>query len=74
MKTVVRVECYSGHKADERPVRFHLGDRAYEVVEILDRWYGPDSTCFRVSAGDGSVYVLRHSREDAWTIEAYRRA
>jgi hypothetical protein len=74
VKTVVRVECYSGHKADERPVRFHLGDRAYEVVEILDRWHGPDSTYFRVSTGDGSVCVLRHSREDEWTLEAYRRA
>ncbi len=74
MKTTMRVECYSGHKADERPVRFHIAGRAYEVVEVLDRWYGPDSTYFRVSAGDGNVYILRHTRDDDWTLEAYRRA
>jgi hypothetical protein len=70
----VRVECYSGYKADERPVRFHLGEQAYEVIEVLDRWYGPEAAYFRVKAGDGNVYILRHAISDEWTLETFRCA
>ena len=38
----LRVECYSGNKADERPVRFYLGEQLRMVEEILDQWYGPN--------------------------------
>jgi hypothetical protein len=70
----VRVECYAGRKADERPVRFQLGEHDYAVVEVVDQWYGPDSTFFKVRANDGNLYVLRHRREgDEWTLEAFRR-
>ena len=56
----VRVECYSGRKADERPVRFRLEAREYVVEEVLDQWYGLDQIFFEVRADDGHVYVLRH--------------
>ncbi len=46
----LRVECYSGRKADERPVRFQLGDRDHLIEEVLDQWYGPDSAFFASSA------------------------
>ncbi len=77
MRLRVRVECHSGYKADERPLRFRLGESVYEVREILDQWYGPDANYFRVRADDDNIYVLRQTRganEDAWTLEAYRRA
>lgn len=77
MKSRVRVECYSGHKADERPLRFYLGEREYQVEALLDQWYGPEATYFRVRAGDGNVYVLRHTQtglEDSWRLESFRRA
>jgi hypothetical protein len=72
----VRVECYAGHKAEERPLRFYLGERRYEVEEVLDQWYGPEDTYFRVRASDGNVYILRHSPHagDAWSLEAFRRS
>jgi hypothetical protein len=71
---VVRVEAYSGFKADERPLRFQMGERWLAVEEILDRWYDPDATYFRVRADDGSLYILRHRETgDVWTLEAYRR-
>ncbi len=71
---LVRVEAYAGYKADERPVRFQLGERWLAVEEVLDRWYDPDAIYFRVRAEDGALYVLRHSEpEDVWTLEAYRR-
>jgi hypothetical protein len=71
---IVQVECYSGFKADERPLRFRLGERWLAVEEVVDRWYDPDAIYFRVRADDGSVYVLKHAqRDDIWTIEAFRQ-
>jgi hypothetical protein len=73
----VRVECYSGHKADERPRCFYLGERRYEVKEVLDRWRSPEGDFFRVRAEDGGVYTLGHPRNipgDVWTLELSRRA
>jgi len=73
----VRVECYSGYKADERPVRFWLDEHAYQVEEVLDRWYGTEDAFFKVRADDGNLYVLRQQRstsEDLWRLEAFRQA
>ena len=71
----VEVECYSGHKADERPLRFRLGDLWLDVQEVTDRWYDPQATYFRVTADDGATYILRHDeRADTWTLEAFRRS
>ena len=70
----VTVEAYSGYKANERPCRFVLEDRSYEVVEILDRWYGPESLYFKVKAEDEGFYILRYeSYQDEWSLESYRR-
>jgi hypothetical protein len=44
----LHVDSYSGRKADERPVRFRLGDREYLVQEVLDQWYGPDEVFFKI--------------------------
>ena len=74
---IVQVECYAGRKADERPLRFTLAGRTFEVEEVLDQWYGPDETYFRVRADDGHLYILRHherEEDDRWTLESFRRA
>jgi hypothetical protein len=71
----LRVECYSGRKADERPVRFHLGERLLMVEEVLDQWYGPGDSFFKVRADDGNLYILRHNlsaADDTWTLESFR--
>ncbi|MCC6861986.1 MAG: hypothetical protein IT158_25665 [Bryobacterales bacterium] len=65
----VRVECYSGYKGDERPVRFEIDDRSLFVSEVLARWYSPQGPCFRVRADDGAEYLLRRTGEDTWEIE-----
>jgi hypothetical protein len=71
----VHVECYSGYKADERPVRLNLSDRAREIVAIEDRWYSPGASYFRVLMDDGDRYVLRHEEaQDVWTLAGYRAA
>lgn len=70
----IQVACYAGYRADERPLRFTLGDRTYEVTEVPDRWYGVGYTCFKVRADDGNFYILRHEEEqDRWLLDAYRR-
>jgi hypothetical protein len=69
----VSVECYSGFKGAQRPLRFQLGTRWFAVVEVLDQWYDPDAIFFRVRAADGNLYILRHSEPaDVWTLEAFR--
>ena len=72
----VRVECYAGYKADERPQRFYIGETRLEVEAVLDQWYGSEDTCFRVRTDDGNIYVLRHAGglSDVWTLESFRRA
>lgn len=70
----VKVECYSGYKGEERPQRFRLGAQMLEVVTIEDQWYGPSAQFFRVLAGDGNLYILRHDQElQRWTLNAFRR-
>ena len=56
----IRVQCYAGHRGEEEPRAFELGDRRLEVVEIIDRWLAPDHRYFKVQADDDNVYILRH--------------
>jgi len=69
------VECYSGYRADERPMRLHLDEVTLEVSEVEDRWYSPGETLYRVRVANGDRYVLRHvEAQDSWSIEGFRRA
>jgi len=71
----LKVECYAGWKADERPLRFELDGGGYAVEEVLDQWYGPESTFFKVRADDGNLYILRHVAQgeaDEWCLESFR--
>ena len=44
------------------------------MLEIVDRWLGPDYRHFRVTASDGDTYILRHDgREGEWDLAAFRR-
>jgi hypothetical protein len=79
MDILLKVECYSGQRADERPRRFvfqeKAGAPAYEVKEVLDQWYGEGYQCFKVRADDGNIYILRHQMsEDSWRLDSFRRA
>ena len=69
----VEVESYSGFKADERPLRFRLGERWLAVEDVVDRWYDPHAVYFKVRAEDGSSYILRHvDGPEVWTLQAFR--
>jgi len=69
----VEVEAYSGFKANERPRSFRLNECQYQVREICDQWYGPESSYFKVRADDENLYILQYwpGREE-WSLEAFR--
>jgi len=72
---LVRVECYSGYKEEERPVRIIFEGQTLEVTELEDRWYSPGATYYRVLTTSGDHYVLRHDdARDDWSLTAFRAA
>ena len=72
---VIEVECYAGHRGEETPRRFHLGERVIEVAEVLDRWLAPDHRYFKLRGQEGATYVLRHDAvSDRWELIMYERA
>jgi hypothetical protein len=70
------VECYSGRKADERPIRFRLEGRQYLVETVLDQWYDPESILYKVRADDGNLYILRQQTstpDGIWDLVSFRQ-
>ena len=68
------VECQTGHRGEQEPLAFWLGERRIAVRAIIDRWFAPTQRWFRVEADDGHTYVLRHDeRTGGWDIAAYTR-
>jgi hypothetical protein len=71
----IEVECYSGHRADERPVAFTLGGRRFEVEQVVDRWYEgglepgrPELRYFKIRTTEGRLFLLRYNALfDAWS-------
>jgi hypothetical protein len=69
----IEVDCCSGYKFSERPMRFHVGATTYEVKTVLDRWYGPDDEWFKVGTDTGDIYILRYRAAcDEWTLTSFR--
>lgn len=68
-RTIIKVESYSGYKADERPVSFAIKGRTFAVRELIDRWYGEGHDYFKLRADDGFIYIIRHDRgADEWEL------
>ncbi|UCG13869.1 MAG: hypothetical protein JSU72_05200 [Deltaproteobacteria bacterium] len=72
----VEVECYSGHRACERPIAFTFQNRRWEVEQVLDRWYEgglrpgqPTLNYFKVRTAEDRIFLLRYNALfDAWAI------
>jgi hypothetical protein len=72
----LEVACYSGRKGDESPARFRLDGHEYLVEEVLDQWYGPSGTYFKLRADDGNLYILRRETstpDGSWHLESFRQ-
>jgi hypothetical protein len=67
----VSVECHAGHRGEEEPRAFTLGETRFPVVEILDRWLDPLHRYFKVLVPDGRHFVLRHDEASGrWDLAA----
>ncbi|MEE8184891.1 MAG: hypothetical protein V3T96_00640 [Thermodesulfobacteriota bacterium] len=65
----IKVDAYSGFKANERPRCFTLGNRTLKVKEIVARWYSEDHEYFRLRADDSKLYTIRYYRDtDDWEM------
>lgn len=68
--TVIRVNCYSGYKADEKPVSFMLGEKKLRIEKVIGQWRSPDFERFKVRADDGKVYLIRKDNiKGDWELE-----
>jgi hypothetical protein len=72
----IKVECHSGYKADEYPVRFYWDTIRFEIKEIVDRWHQGDqnpefpvATYFKVYTTDDKIFILKHeTKNDIWFL------
>ncbi len=68
----IRVQCYAGHRGEETPRRFTVGQRQIEVVDVLDLWLSPRHRYFKVRGSDGCVYILCHNPQTShWTLPLF---
>jgi hypothetical protein len=74
---MVKVECYSGYRVNERPVAFTINEcdytRSFKIREVIDCWFGETADYFKVIADDENIYLLKYdSRQDAWDLIFYQ--
>jgi len=70
---MIKVECYSGYRINERPLKFTLQGRAFRVKQIIDSWYGETSQYFKVEADDDNIYLLKYDNcQDQWDLIFYQ--
>jgi hypothetical protein len=69
----VHVERDTGDVGAEKLKCFRLGGRRVEVIENVDRWFGPDYAYFKVRGNDGNLYILRlDEAHDAWELTMFQ--
>lgn len=72
----IKVESYSGYKADEYPKCFYLINQKIEIKEIIDCWYQGDgnpewpvANYFKIITTCDNQYVIKHEIEsDKWYL------
>jgi len=70
MSLPIHVDAYSDYKASERPRQFTLDEEIYEIDAVLDQWYEPSATYFKVQSTEGKTYLLRYD-ESLGTLHTY---
>src|SRR5262245_17756187 len=71
MSLSIHVDAYSGYKANEHPLGFHLDEDTYEIASIEDRWQDPEAEYFKVRTADGKLFLLRCDECDGeWTLQS----
>lgn len=65
----IEVQCYSGYKANERPISFILDGNKLMVDEIIDQWNTPEYRYFKIVADDGNRYLLKCNFAGEWMLD-----
>ena len=55
MSLPIYVDAYAGYKSNERPRQFVLDEEIYEIAAVLDQWYEPSATYFKVQSTEGKT-------------------
>jgi hypothetical protein len=68
----VKVDTDIVSAGEERPVRFVLGGRSIKIDDILDRWYSPQGSYYRVLGEDGNFYILKGPADgELWELVSF---
>jgi hypothetical protein len=62
------------HEAQGMPMpwRIRLDERAIEVAEVLDQWFGADYRYCKIRGDDGALYILRlDEKRFAWSLTLF---
>ena len=71
MSLPIWVDAYSGHRSNERPLRFKLDEEMYQIENVEGQWRSPDGIYFKVRTPEGKRYLLRYGeKEDHWTLQS----
>jgi hypothetical protein len=62
----IQIEPHANLRAAPRSL--FRGERRIDIIEIIDQWCGPDYRYVKVRAHDGSMYILRESRDECEII------
>jgi hypothetical protein len=65
----MQVQVESDARGSGEPRRFGLDGRSVQVIENVDRWFGPDYCYFKIKGDDGNLYILRlDEARDEWEL------
>ena len=72
----IKVECYSGYKADEYPKCFYWKNKKFDIKEISDHWYQydfnpefPSANYYKVHTTCDKQFIIKHEFEsDKWYL------
>jgi len=63
----IQIEPHADLRAAPRSL--YRGERRIDVIEIIDRWYGPGYCYVKVRGHDSSLYILRFDEvRDQWEL------
>lgn len=66
----VEADCYSGGRAEERPLQFRSEGRWIQVARWVRQWREPDADFFLVEDAAGDTTLLRRNADGSWSAQS----
>ena len=70
----VAVDCYAGHRGEETPRRFTLGEQRVEILAVVDQWRTPDYRYCRVRTADETYTLRQDVQSGGWELTEVGRS